>query len=208
MTGSGAPPPSALSPSSWWWIRHGPTHARSMIGWTDRPADLSDHAALDWLRDQLPAAAVVISSDLSRTRATAEALQATRPRLPDAADLREIHFGAWEDLTHGEAEATDPARIRAFWESPGEVAAPGGESWNALSRRVDATVDRLAAAHAEVIAVAHFGVILTQVQRALGLSAAEAFAHHIAPLSLTRLRCDGRGWRAEAINLRAPHHTA
>lgn len=26
------------------WIRHGPTHANGMVGWSDLPADLSDSA--------------------------------------------------------------------------------------------------------------------------------------------------------------------
>ena len=29
-----------------WWVRHGPTHAKAMVGWRDLPADLSDTAAL------------------------------------------------------------------------------------------------------------------------------------------------------------------
>ncbi|HHL22744.1 MAG TPA: histidine phosphatase family protein, partial [Aliiroseovarius sp.] len=27
---------------SWWWLRHGPTHAKGLVGWSDVPADLSD----------------------------------------------------------------------------------------------------------------------------------------------------------------------
>lgn len=37
-----------------WWVRHGPTHAKTFIGWTDRPADLSDTAALARLAAFLP----------------------------------------------------------------------------------------------------------------------------------------------------------
>jgi len=29
-----------------WLVRHGPTHAKAMIGWTDLPADLSDAGAI------------------------------------------------------------------------------------------------------------------------------------------------------------------
>jgi alpha-ribazole phosphatase len=29
-----------------WLVRHGPTHAKAMVGWSDLPADLSDTAAL------------------------------------------------------------------------------------------------------------------------------------------------------------------
>jgi alpha-ribazole phosphatase len=37
-----------------WLVRHGPTHARTMVGWTDLPADLSDVAALARLSAHLP----------------------------------------------------------------------------------------------------------------------------------------------------------
>ncbi|MDZ4137070.1 MAG: histidine phosphatase family protein, partial [Paracoccaceae bacterium] len=46
------------------WVRHGPTHAKAMIGWTDLPADLSDHPAIARLTAFLPDAAGVVSSDL------------------------------------------------------------------------------------------------------------------------------------------------
>ena len=183
-----------------WWVRHGPTHAKEMIGWTDRPADLSDTAALDRLRAHLPPEAPAISSDLIRARATAEALAPGRC-LPPVQDLREIHFGDWEGLRFAEAEARDAALIRAFWESPGPVAAPGGESWHGLQARVNAAVDAILAARCEdVIVVAHFGTILTQVERALGLSTTEVFAQKIEPLSVTRIDRAGDGWVLRSVN--------
>ena len=57
-----------------WMVRHGPTHAKAMIGWTDLPADLSDTDAIARLRTELPDAPIV-SSDLIRAVATADALQ-------------------------------------------------------------------------------------------------------------------------------------
>ena len=36
-----------------WWVRHGPTHRKEMVGWSDVPADLSDTAALARLLRQL-----------------------------------------------------------------------------------------------------------------------------------------------------------
>jgi hypothetical protein len=65
-----------------WLVRHGPTHAKTMIGWTDLAADLSDTGALQRLAAHLPPGAPVISSDLSRAIATADALGPDRPRLP------------------------------------------------------------------------------------------------------------------------------
>lgn len=181
-----------------WMVRHGPTHAKSMVGWSDLPADLSDKAALARLSDYLPAAHVV-SSDLARARATADAVQAARPRLPHEPDLREIHFGDWELRGFAEIEAEDPERIRAYWEHPGDVTPPGGESWNMLTARVLSTLDRLLDVHDDLVVVAHFGVILAQIQRAKGLTAYEAFSHRIDNLSVTSFDHD-RDWRVGVIN--------
>lgn len=100
-----------------------------MVGWTDLAADLSDHAALARLSAHLPARAHLISSDLIRARATADALASpTRTRLPDDPALREIHFGAWEMRGFAEVQAEAPAHIRAFWETPGDIAPPAAKA--------------------------------------------------------------------------------
>lgn len=187
--------------TTWHWIRHGPTHSRSFVGWRDLPADLSDTAQLGRLRAHLPDKALVISSDLARARMTADALTSGgHLRLPDDPNLRELHFGFWDGLNFEEVAARDPELSRRYWEAPGDIAAPGGESWNDASERVAVSVKRIAALYpgAHVIAVAHFGVILTQLQRALGLSAYDTLSHPIDNLSVTRI-----DWHPEGAN--APH---
>ena len=169
-----------------WLVRHGPTHARTMIGWTDLPADLSDSATLMRLSAHLPKHAPVISSDLTRAMATADVL-GPRPRLPHDPALREINFGQWETRPFAEIEAESPDHIRAFWDRPGDIAPPGGESWNALSIRTWAALDRLQDLAPDIIVVAHFGPIVAALQRAEGLSPEAAFAHRIDNLSVTSL---------------------
>ncbi len=183
-------------------VRHGPTHAKSMVGWSDLPADLSDTAKLQRMSDALPQQARVISSDLSRAVSTADALQGARPRLPHDPALREMHFGAWELRRWAEIDAETPDHIRAFWETPGDIAPPQGESWNTLRHRVDAAMNHLVQCYPgeTLIVVGHFGQILTQVQRAQGLTATDAFAHHIDNLSVSDLFHDASGWHAGRIN--------
>ncbi|GGH35679.1 Broad specificity phosphatase PhoE [Cribrihabitans marinus] len=185
-------------------VRHGPTHARTMVGWSDLPADLSDTEAIGRLSAHLPEQAVVVSSDLIRAADTATALQGARTRLPDRAALREMRFGDWELRAHADIEAEDPERIRAFWDRPGEVRPPGGESWHELSARVDRDIDALVTAHpgGDIVVVAHFGVILCQLQRALRVSAEDVFAHRIDNLSVTRITCAPEDWTADLINHR------
>lgn len=184
------------------WVRHGPTHARSMVGWSDLPADLSDTESLARLHAHLPVTAPVLSSDLDRARATADAIAGARHRLPHDPALRELNFGAWELQEFD--KIPDQAHLRAFWETPGDIRPPGGESWNDIAARVDRAVARLARAHAggDLIIVAHMGAILTQLQKALRLSAYDTFAHRIDNLSVTELHLRDGAWHAEAINHR------
>ncbi len=182
-----------------WLVRHAPTHAKAMIGWTDLPADLSGHAQIARLRNALPDAPLV-SSDLTRTVQTADALTPAT-RLPNDPDLREINFGDWDGLTFAEAEARDPKLIRDYWERPGDIAPPNGESWNEVRTRVGVAIDRhTAAGHADLIVVTHFGAILSQIQRACGISAYETFGQKIDNLSVTQFEAANGGLTVVSIN--------
>lgn len=183
-------------------VRHGPTHAKSMVGWSDIPADLSDTLALARLDSFLPDNALVVSSDLIRAEHTADAIQGARQRLPHMPALREIHFGAWELRTWTEVNEEDPERIRAYWEQPGDSTPPGGESWNEVRARVDTAIDTLISRHAgrNLIVTGHFGQILTQIQRAGGLTAAEAFSNKIDNLSVSEVLHGPDGWETGRIN--------
>lgn len=169
-------------------MRHGPTHAKTFVGWRNLPADLSDDGAIARLAGFLPRNAVVVSSDLHRCVATADAITEERLRLPDDPHLREFHFGAWDGRHFTEIAEAYPHLSRTYWDEPGDAAPPGGESWNAAAHRVAAAVRRMEALHqGPFIAVAHIGVILTQVQSVLGLSGYEALSHKIDNLSVTTL---------------------
>ena len=171
----------------WHWVRHGPTHAKTFVGWRDVPADLSDQPALDRLNAILPQQATVVSSDLSRAVSTADAVTGRR-RLPHMPLLREFHFGAWDGQHFSEIADAYPEESRAYWETPGEIAPPGGESWTMAAARVETAVTHIEArCTGPIIAVAHIGVILTQVQRVLKISPVEALAYKIDNLSVTTL---------------------
>lgn len=182
------------------WVRHAPTHAKSMVGWSDIPADLSDTSRLGRLAKHLPDRAVVISSDLTRATATADAVAASRLRLPHDPDLREIHFGDWELQAFD--TIPDQDHLRAFWDNPGDIRPPGGESWNDVTGRVSNAIQKVMDLHPnhDIIAVAHFGAILTQVQQALRVTAYEVFAQKIDNLSVTELHRLPDGWKAHSIN--------
>ncbi len=186
-----------------WWVRHGPTHRKDLIGWTDADADLSDVGALGRLSAHLPAGAPVISSDLIRCRATADAIAGDRLRLSHSAALREIHFGDWEAKTGADLSIAHPELSKEFWSTPGDAALPGGESWNTMSDRVHTAVTTLCHTHPDqdIIVVAHFGVILSQLQRATAMPAKSAIGFQIDNLSVTRIdHLGGVDWRVYGVN--------
>lgn len=186
-----------------WWVRHGPTHARAMVGWTDLPADLTDTARLARLRAALPLGAPVLTSDLSRAVATADALDLGGPRLAPDPRLREIHFGDWEGRTADEVEAEAPGYLRDFYDRPGAVRAPGGEGWHDLAARVEAAVaDALRHGLGDLVIVAHMGPILAEWARATGLAPVDAFAQRIDNLSLTVIEVGAWGLRGLQVNQR------
>ncbi|WP_037228371.1 histidine phosphatase family protein [Roseobacter sp. GAI101] len=189
--------------TTWHWVRHGPTHEKTLVGWRDVPADLSDIEQIARLSAHLPDDALVVSSDLIRAIATADVLaHQTRNRLPHEPGFRELDFGIWDGLHAKDVSEQHPELSRAYWTTPGDVAPPNGESWNQAARRINTAVDRLNAAHpdAHIIAVAHFGAILTQVQRALDVGPKDAMAHKIDNLSATEIHFGKDGWHVARIN--------
>ncbi|GHA50243.1 phosphoglycerate mutase [Amylibacter ulvae] len=185
-----------------YWVRHGPTHRDGLIGWTDVGADLSDTQALSRLNAHLPSDGIVISSDLQRCVHTADAIGGSRTRLPHRRDLREFHFGDWEEKTFSQVAQSHPDLSYDYWSNPGDIAPPNGESWNQGATRISATVDALIQEHSgqNIIIVAHFGVILTQLQRAANMHAASALGFKIDNLSVTHLEHLGDAWRIMGVN--------
>jgi broad specificity phosphatase PhoE len=102
----------------------------------------------------------IYSSDLSRARATAEAVAATHalevkldPR------LRERSFGSWEGLTRDDIDRFPPGSHH------------DGESDDEVRERVLAAVHEIAAAHPgeQVLVVSHGGALNTLWHHALGV---------------------------------------
>ncbi len=188
--------------TGWWWVRHGPTHAKGFVGRTDLPADLSDTAALARLEAYLPSAALIVSSDLSRASTTANAIAGDRQRLDELTSLREMDFGDWETREFSDIAQTDPDLSRAFWSDPATATPPRGESWQQVTDRVNRATDQIMATHPgrDIIAVAHVGVIITQLQRAGKMTSVSAMSFTIDNLSVTRLEFLDPDWRVRGVN--------
>ena len=187
---------------SWWWVRHAPTNAMALAGWTDVAADLSDRLKVQRLSNALPDDAIFVSSDLARASSTADAICCDRVRLPHAKELRELNFGEWEGLTTREISNRHPDLSSAFWNDPRSASPPGGEKWEQLFTRVSAYADLLSEKFAgrNIVAVAHFGTILTQIERSSEGGLKEALKVHLDHLSVTRIDRSNGKWRLLETN--------
>lgn len=197
----------------WWWIRHAPVTVDGgrIYGQKDLPCDCSDSRVFSSLATMLPRRAVWVTSNLTRTSQTAEAILEAgnfeRPKtIEQDKDLAEQHLGDWQghdrqSFLLGRKQAPD-----SYWYAEADEKAPNGESFVDLIDRVGSAITRLTKAHQgnDIIAVAHGGTIRAALVIALRLQARGGFAFTIDNCSLTRLdhyqSKEGAGWRVSMVN--------
>ncbi len=129
----------------------------------------------------------VVASPLLRALETAQAVSDVLDvPLEVDDDLAECRFGAWEGLTFAEVEQRWPDELTA-WLASTAVAPPGGESFDAVRRRVRAARDRLLdrARGGTVVVVSHVTPIKTLVLLALEAPPRAAYRMELAPASLS-----------------------
>ncbi len=179
-------------------IRHGQTRGnleRRYMGVTDQPLCPQGRAALAGRRG--PAAEAVYVSPLLRCRETAALLYpgAAQTVVPG---LRETDFGAFEGRTYEELQ--DSPAYRAWLDSAGQAAPPGGESKEQVRRRVLAAFRAVTAGHApgeRLALVVHGGTIMTLLE---ALEPGGQFYRWQAPNGGGfRCRWDGGVLTAEAV---------
>jgi broad specificity phosphatase PhoE len=117
------------------------------------------------------------TSDLSRSKVTANAIGKAYGLSPIVLpELREIDFGEWEGLNWQEIELRDPVYARRWSEAFPDLAAPGGESFEAFQSRVLDNVNHLLAAASQRCAVVtHAGVMRVVLRSLCGLDEQEAW---------------------------------
>jgi alpha-ribazole phosphatase len=147
--------------------------------------------------------AAIFSSDLVRSRRSAEIIGAPHDLLPAVVPaLREMDMGRWDGLTAGEIRAREPEAFADWMSRVGEFPFPEGESVPDLLARVAPAFDAIAAAYvgAAVAIVAHGGPNRALLCRALGvpLSRLLAFGQDYGALSV--LEGGAAGWALRRLN--------
>ncbi|MDP1680571.1 MAG: alpha-ribazole phosphatase family protein [Burkholderiales bacterium] len=134
----------------------------------------------------------ITSSPLSRCRAFAQelAMQHALPlNLHD--DLREIHFGDWENLTPDAARASTPILFDQFISTPAGMSPPNGELFDAFKQRVlaafHASLAQAGAGH--LLIVTHAGVMRVLLSSIMNLPWADTYRIALPPAGNFRLSC-------------------
>lgn len=150
-------------------------------GWSDAPLSptgrrhslaLAERLAREWR------ISAIYSSDLRRAIETADILGECLqlPVIPRPG-LRELYFGQWEGLSHGEIMARDPERCRSWIADPLRVAPRGGETLRECADRVKVEMEAIQheqSGDGTVLVVSHGGPLRLLVCYLLGMPE----AHH------------------------------
>lgn len=132
------------------------------------------------LRDQT--FGLVLTSPLSRARATAAFAGFADAIVDD--DLREWDYGDYEGMTTAAIRADRPDWV--LWSD----GAPGGETIEQVSARVDRVVERARLADGDVLAFGHGHLLRVLASRWLGQDAALGAHLALDPATLSRLGDD------------------
>ena len=132
-----------MKPTTFYFVRHGESEgnaARVFTGQTDSPLTARGRQQAAAVADELAKVKFdrIVSSDLSRTRDTAQVI-AKRHRIPveTLPELREINVG---DRT---GTPFDEARGLPNWSDDGFVSWPGGETLDQVLARTLGAIERL-----------------------------------------------------------------
>ncbi|UQX87298.1 bifunctional RNase H/acid phosphatase [Jatrophihabitans telluris] len=177
-------------------LRHGITEhtlakrfaGRSDLPLTDEGRGQAERAAQRIA--QLGPVDVVVSSPLRRARTTAQIVAETLDLSPVTVvdDVVETDFGQWDGFTFAEVGERWPEQLQAWMADPA-VAPPGGESFEAVDRRVSAASARLVAQHpgATVVVVSHVTPIKLLVRNALRAPMSSLYRMFLDPASISVL---------------------
>jgi alpha-ribazole phosphatase len=158
-------------------VRHGETMynaQRRYTGQSDIPLNTLGERQAAALGESLATDRfdVIVTSDLERTRVTAEAIAHIHGLvIREDIDLRELAFGEWEGYTYDEVLARD-AKLVAQWRSdPATYAPPGGETVSQLRDRCARALRnwRTQYPEASVLWVTHGGLIGVLLCHVLGI---------------------------------------
>ncbi|NPD69414.1 histidine phosphatase family protein [Lichenicola cladoniae] len=157
------------------------------------------------LAARLPRDAVWVTTPLSRTQHTAQAIQAAGYPATEwsvESGLIEQSMGDYHGLQHHELPERLIMPAHPFWPMAADEVPPGGESMVQVLERVGEAIERLADTHdgQDIVVVSHGGAIRAATAHALGVDADTSLRLSVQNLSLTILERHPASWRVVAVN--------
>ncbi len=164
-------------------LRHGaPELAGTLLGRTDSAVTEQGLAACVKRAVGLDVAAIV-SSDLARARACAEAIGRERGQAVTIDPRwRELDFGAWDGLAPA---MIDPAALARFWDDPDTSPPPQGERWSSLTARIALACRDIST---PTLVVTHAGAMRAALATLCGLSQSQTWSLDLPYAALLSLR--------------------
>jgi alpha-ribazole phosphatase len=193
-------------------VRHGETlynAQRRYTGQSDIPLNTLGERQASALVESLATDHfdVIVTSDLERTRVTAEAIARNHGlAVQEDIDLRELAFGEWEGYTFDEVLARDAKLVTQWRSDPSTYAPSGGETVSQLRDRCARALNRWQTRYPEasVVWVTHgglIGVLLCHLLE-IDLKRRWQFRHDNASISELHLR----GERVTLVRLNETAH--
>jgi ribonuclease H / adenosylcobalamin/alpha-ribazole phosphatase len=174
-------------------VRHGETDSsreRRFAGATDVPLSDTGLEQARALAKRLRAVRIDVMhvSPLVRCQQTAAPItEITGRKATVVDDIRECHFGDWENLTITEVLEKWPDDLQR-WAGDDSIPPPGGECWADLGDRMSKWFDEASQRYKgrTVLAVTHGGPILSLARRLMGIprQAMDAFLVETGSVSL------------------------
>jgi broad specificity phosphatase PhoE len=156
-------------------VRHAHTDmAGRFCGHSDPPLSAKGLAQLSDLNQRLSTGSLthIFSSDLQRTRRTAESIaQRCNLKIQLLSSLREFAFGTWEGLDWDQVVALDPDYAQRWVDLYPSVPAPGGEHFSDFRQRIQDAMNDISVQVQDgcAVVVTHAGVIRTFLGDLAGL---------------------------------------
>jgi len=170
-------------------VRHGRTASNAagvFLGHADPPLDPTGETQADAVAAVLEGAGRVITSPLVRARQTAQRI-ADRSDVDVEVDDRfiELDYGQWDQRPLVDVSAAEWEE----WHNDLTFAPPGGESLEAVGRRVRSGLEDLAAAasHADVVVVTHVSPLKSAVAWSLGAGDEIVWRMFVSPAAICRI---------------------
>lgn len=183
-----------------WLIRHAESTGNRdgvLQGQADLPLSPLGHRQARALADRLlkahrrTAFSALVSSDLMRTRETADSVgMALNLRIDLNRRLREIDIGTWSGLNSEQIASTFPAEWAMWQGRDANMRRGGGESYQDAHDRITPALNEIAEQHpgGRILIVTHGGVLRAYLAGLMGLPLGRIWHLSIGNTSLTRVR--------------------